>query len=253
MKRPVILAALAVLLSGCGGGGGSSTPSPFAGTWFGAYVIPASAQSGVANVTVASNGTVSGTGRNTSLGADFTINGTISNAGVVKGTISGDLTGSLNGTLRIFFVSSSNAVASGLWPPSATFLSAFWLLLSAHRQAPTAVALPVSYGISETFPRDERTERQEPPPVALPAVVVPELLLVAITGKVPRARTDVSALHRTFEKAPKSSPCRCVGQATDVFDAVVDDEVPVAQFALPSLTGRKERMPLPAARRGSAS
>ena len=98
MKKILLFATLVTMI-GCGGSGASS---PFAGTWDGAYTVPASSQVGTAHFTVASDGTVTGTGVNTTVGVNFTITGSINDAGMLVGTLGGTtITGTLNGTLAI--------------------------------------------------------------------------------------------------------------------------------------------------------
>ncbi len=81
----------AVVLAGCGGGGGnndsSSTPtnSPFAGNYVGTFNTT-NPQSGTLNVTVATNGTLTGSGHNNTSGQDETVSGSINNAGTVNVT-----------------------------------------------------------------------------------------------------------------------------------------------------------------------
>ena len=93
----------ALSLSGCGGSG-TTIPSLYEGTWAGTYDSVANPSFGTATVTVAEDGTVTGTGRNLHLGVDFIINGNIEEDGTVSGSISGGLSGTLNGTFEISVV-----------------------------------------------------------------------------------------------------------------------------------------------------
>ena len=88
----IAVASLSIFAqAGCGGGGGndnsSSTPtnSPFAGSYIGTFNTT-NPQSGTLNVTVATNGTLTGSGHNNTVGQDETISGTITNVGAVNVT-----------------------------------------------------------------------------------------------------------------------------------------------------------------------
>lgn len=88
----VVAASLtAFALAGCGGGGGNDnntpvvTNSPFVGTYAGTFSTT-NPQSGTLNVTVGSDGKLTGTGRNTTIGQDETISGSITNTGATSVT-----------------------------------------------------------------------------------------------------------------------------------------------------------------------
>ena len=110
MKRNIILGVILALsvtvITGCGGGGGSNdnspaaTNSPFAGSYLGTFSTT-NPQSGTLNVTVGSNGTLTGTGHNNTAGQDETISGSVTNAG----------TGSVTFTYPTFSASASGTVA----------------------------------------------------------------------------------------------------------------------------------------------
>ncbi|MGI4790061.1 MAG: hypothetical protein ACRYFS_14565 [Janthinobacterium lividum] len=108
---------IALFLAGCGGGGGNdSTPtvatnSPFAGTYIGTFTTT-NPQSGTLNVTVATNGTLTGSGENTTVNEAETISGTVANSGsasvtfvyptftaTASGTVAFSSNGHLDGTL----------------------------------------------------------------------------------------------------------------------------------------------------------
>ena len=93
-------------LAGCGGGGGndnnSSTPtnSPFVGNYIGTFNTT-NPQSGTLNVTVATNGMLTGSGHNNTVGQNETISGSITNVGAVN----------VNFTYPTFSASASGTVA----------------------------------------------------------------------------------------------------------------------------------------------
>jgi len=108
MKRISVIMALLSLLfvvMGCGGGGGSdnSTPSPFAGRWRGNWNSAALSQNGTADVTIATNGALTGTIHNNQSGSNGTVSGSISNSGQVSGTAQypGQQATSISGTMTI--------------------------------------------------------------------------------------------------------------------------------------------------------
>jgi len=107
MKRiSVILALLSLIfvVFGCGGGGSdNSTPSPFAGRWLGNWNSAALSQNGTADVTIATNGALTGTIHNNQSGSNGTESGSISNAGQVSGTAQypGQQATSISGTMTI--------------------------------------------------------------------------------------------------------------------------------------------------------
>ncbi len=117
MRSGLVIAVLvlAFAVTGCGGGGGgSSTPatsSPFAGNYVGTFST-SNSQSGTLNVTVATNGTLTGSGHNNTIGQDETASGSVTNAGAanvtftypsfsasVSGTVAFASNGHLDGTL----------------------------------------------------------------------------------------------------------------------------------------------------------
>lgn len=102
-QKLLILVTLGLVALGCGGSGGGTPagPSPFAGTWAGTFAIPSLGDSGTSNITIASDGTVAGTGHNTTENLDFNINGSITSPGTVSVTISGGATGAGSGTWAI--------------------------------------------------------------------------------------------------------------------------------------------------------
>lgn len=75
--RKIALMAPAALIVGCGGGGSSTSSSPFAGSWYNGQVSAA--------MSVASNGTFTFTVPDAQSGTD-TYSGTIDTDGAVKGT-----------------------------------------------------------------------------------------------------------------------------------------------------------------------
>ena len=120
-RLPVAIAAVslaAIALVGCGGGGGGGnnnppapTNSPFAGTYVGTFST-SNSQSGTLNVTVGSDGKLTGTGHNSTTGQDETESGSVTNAGAlnvifsyptfsasVSGTVAFASNGHLDGTL----------------------------------------------------------------------------------------------------------------------------------------------------------
>jgi len=110
LKGIIILGAIVALsiplIAGCGGGGGTDnsspaqTNSPFAGNYVGTFNTT-NPQSGTLNVTVGSNGTLTGTGHNNTTGQDETISGSVTNVG----------TGSVTFTYPTFSASASGTVA----------------------------------------------------------------------------------------------------------------------------------------------
>ena len=108
----------ALMLAGCGGGSSNNngsapviTNSPFAGTYIGTFSTT-NPQSGTLNVTVGTNGTLTGSGQNTTIGQAETISGSISNSGATSvtftypsfsasasGTVAVAANGHLDGTL----------------------------------------------------------------------------------------------------------------------------------------------------------
>jgi hypothetical protein len=82
----VSILLLALLLIGCGGGG-SSTPSPFAGNWSGGFST-SNAENGNLNGTVGTDGRFTGAIDDLTTGANGTVTGSISNAGQANFTVS---------------------------------------------------------------------------------------------------------------------------------------------------------------------
>lgn len=102
MRKAFLASALLLVgLVGCGGsGGGSVANSLFAGHWTGTYTTTGS-QNGTADITIGTNGHVTGSGHNNTLNIDFGITGDIDNTGAVTGNLTGGLAGTLDGTLTI--------------------------------------------------------------------------------------------------------------------------------------------------------
>ena len=111
MGRLTVAVAAASLgafaLAGCGGGGGNdnssptTTNSPFAGTYVGTFRTT-NPQSGTLNVTVASNGTLTGSGHNDTIGQNETISGSVTNAGATSVTFTyPTFSASANGTVAV--------------------------------------------------------------------------------------------------------------------------------------------------------
>ncbi|HLK17059.1 MAG TPA: hypothetical protein VKT78_19800 [Fimbriimonadaceae bacterium] len=86
--------------AGCGGSGGSSTPSPFAGTWVGTWNAPSIPDSGTTNVTIDTNGQITGSTHDNNSGTNGTFTGSITNAGALSATVSypGTANSSVTGT-----------------------------------------------------------------------------------------------------------------------------------------------------------
>lgn len=99
--RTYSILVLALVLAGCGGSGGSSTPSPFAGTWDGPF--PPGGDQGTLSLTIGTDGTTNGTSVDQTYNLTGTIRGSISNTGVFSGTVQypGYQAASLNGVLSI--------------------------------------------------------------------------------------------------------------------------------------------------------
>lgn len=118
----VVMGLLVGILASCGGGGGTAAVSPFAGQWVGPWVDAANRQSGTLNVTIGTDGSISGSIHNSTLGQDGTAGGSVGSNGHVKGvftypgavyTSSGTVvvngSGHLVGTLQTYF----NGVLNG--------------------------------------------------------------------------------------------------------------------------------------------
>ncbi len=75
------LAATAIV-AGCGGGGGTKTPSPFAGTWAGVW--SGGGQRGNMFITVGGDGALSGVIENTTFGMSTSVTGSISADGSIE-------------------------------------------------------------------------------------------------------------------------------------------------------------------------
>ena len=85
MKATTLVCAIfALTLAGCGGSGGNS--SPYVGHWVGSWAVPANSTSGTADITVNTDGSVTGSevdSNNTS----YTFAANISSTGVINGTV----------------------------------------------------------------------------------------------------------------------------------------------------------------------
>jgi hypothetical protein len=104
MKAISFSVLFASVLVGCGGsGGGSSDPSPFAGSYSGAFNIPSISQVGTMTVAVTTGGKLTGNYINTTAGTSGTVQGSINSTGTFSGTIkpSGFASSTLNGTLSL--------------------------------------------------------------------------------------------------------------------------------------------------------
>jgi hypothetical protein len=74
------LLGLLLVVAGCGGGGNSAViANPFAGTWLGPWQTPA--EDGTMNVTVGTNGQLTGTSHHNQLNLSGTISGSVNNSG----------------------------------------------------------------------------------------------------------------------------------------------------------------------------
>lgn len=100
MRTLQILTLLVLLLLAAAGCGGSLL-SPFAGTYSGNWTQASPSDSGTATVFVLPGGSLSGTLHDTGNNADYTVNGSISDTGVVNATLTpnGAAGTSLSGTL----------------------------------------------------------------------------------------------------------------------------------------------------------
>lgn len=90
MRKFGILALVisGLLLAGCGGNGGSSTSlEDFIGIWTGTWEAPDFSTTGTVNLTVADDGTVSGTSTTDGFSGTGTITGTIDDDGEVTATL----------------------------------------------------------------------------------------------------------------------------------------------------------------------
>lgn len=81
MKRYTAFVALVACIGCAGGGGSSSAPSQFAGTWSGTWTSPTLGQNGTTNLTVGTNGLVTGTMFNQQTGDTGTLTGLIRSTG----------------------------------------------------------------------------------------------------------------------------------------------------------------------------
>lgn len=98
LKYLLVLAALLLAISGCGGTG---ILSPFTGTYNGTWAQSSPSDTGSAAFIVLPSGSLSGTMHDNGANVDYTISGSINDAGVVTSTItpSGGPGTSMNGTL----------------------------------------------------------------------------------------------------------------------------------------------------------
>lgn len=101
MRQTLCAVLLLPLLAGCGGSsGGPSAISPFKGHWVGNYTSDIS-QSGTANLTVGNDGSVTGTGHNTTSNFDFDVAGTVQDSGHLTGDFSGGMTARIDGDVAV--------------------------------------------------------------------------------------------------------------------------------------------------------
>ncbi|MBS1707931.1 MAG: hypothetical protein JSS65_04330 [Armatimonadetes bacterium] len=101
MRQTLCAALLFAGLAGCGGSsGGPSANSPFAGHWVGNYTSDIS-QTGTANLTVANDGSVTGTGHNTTANFNFDVAGSVQDNGHLTGDFSGGMTAQIDGNVAV--------------------------------------------------------------------------------------------------------------------------------------------------------
>lgn len=100
-KRLIPLGLLILLTIGCAGSGGTSTPSPFAGSWDGTWT--GGGEVGTASPTITTGGSVAGEVTNATQGWTGSIQGTISNSGSFSGSVTynGIGTFAASGTLAL--------------------------------------------------------------------------------------------------------------------------------------------------------
>ncbi|HVT13833.1 MAG TPA: hypothetical protein VHE55_16340 [Fimbriimonadaceae bacterium] len=98
LKYLLLLCVLLLALSGCGGSG---ILSPFTGTWDGTWAQTSPSDNGTAGFIVLPSGSLSGSMHDNNANVDYTISGTINDAGFVTATItpSGGSGQSMTGTL----------------------------------------------------------------------------------------------------------------------------------------------------------
>lgn len=104
MKTLLVILICTMALAGCGGGGGSSAVNPFVGTASGPWsgVADGAPTTGTLSMTVANDGTATGSGTNATTGQAFMVVGTITASGVATFTYTyPDATYTGNGTLSI--------------------------------------------------------------------------------------------------------------------------------------------------------
>ena len=96
----ILVATLGVV--GCGGSGAHST-SPFIGTYAGTWVAPSLNDNGTAILTIASDGSLTGTLHDDVSLSDATVSGTLSSSGVTHATVvyAGPATSTLTGTVAL--------------------------------------------------------------------------------------------------------------------------------------------------------
>lgn len=82
----VVSAFTLIGCSGDGGGFGGTEDNPFRGSFSGTFVV-SNGSLGVADVTVNPDGSFTGSGRNTTFGANFTVAGQLTDQGGVSGTL----------------------------------------------------------------------------------------------------------------------------------------------------------------------
>ena len=102
-----VISLVALLLCGCGGGGGVN---PYAGAWSGTYNEPSTPDNGTISFTVATNGDVSGTATSAVDSTAVTLIGHVDGSGHMTGTINNGVdVAAVTGT---FVLSGSNTINS---------------------------------------------------------------------------------------------------------------------------------------------
>lgn len=102
--KTLTIMAAALVLTGCGGGGGDEDfESTFEGIWAGTWSAPSLSASGTASIIVAEDGTFTGTSNIDGGASGGNITGSIDNNGFVTGTVqySGQSASGISGTLGV--------------------------------------------------------------------------------------------------------------------------------------------------------